>query len=197
VVLVEDGVLERFLTCRTPIPGQDRSNGHGRRQSGHDVISRQGNLIVEASTTVDREALRAKLVAEVEAQGAPYGLLFEDITGGFTYTGRGLANVFNVSPVIVYRVYADDRPDELVRGVDLIGTPLATFSQIIAAGERIEVFNGYCGAESGWVPVSAVSPDLLVRRIEVQRKETGDVRAPLLPPPSAPGDGNVEEGGAP
>ncbi len=197
VVLVEDGVLERFLTGRTPIPGQERSNGHGRRQSGHDVISRQGNLVVESAETVDREALRGKLLAEVEAQGAPYGLLFEDITGGFTYTGRGLANVFNVSPVIVYRVYPDGRPDELVRGVDLIGTPLATFSQIVAAGERVEVFNGYCGAESGWVPVSAVSPDLLVRRIETQRKETGDELAPLLPPPVEEAAAGVAQGGAP
>lgn len=196
VVLVEDGVLERFLTGRTPIPRQDSSNGHGRRQSGHDVISRQGNLIVESSQSVPREQLRARLLEEVEAQGAPYGLLMDDITGGFTFTGRGLANVFNVSPVIVYRVYPDGRPDELVRGVDLIGTPLATFSQIIAAGDRVEVFNGYCGAESGWVPVSAVSPDLLVRRIEIQRKETGDELAPLLPPPDVDGGEDVADGGS-
>ncbi len=191
VVLVDDGVLKRFLTSRMPIPGQDASNGHGRRQSAHDVISRQGNLVVEAADPVSTAELRRMLLREVEAQGAPYGLLFEDITGGFTYTGRSMANSFNVSPVVVYRVYADGRPDELVRGVDLIGTPLATFGQIIAAGEEVEVFNGYCGAESGWVPVSAVAPDLLVRQIEVQRKETGDARPPILPPPGVAGDGQA------
>ena len=183
VVLVEDGVLERFLTSRLPIPAQAASNGHGRRQAGHDVVSRQGNLIVETTESVSPDQLRELLREEVRAQGKPYGLYFEDITGGFTYTGRSMANAFNVSPVIVYRVHADGRPDELVRGADLIGTPLATFSQVIAASDRRSVFNGYCGAESGWVPVSAVSPELLVRRIEIQRKESGDERAPVLPPP--------------
>ena len=183
VVLVEDGVLKRFLTSRLPIPDQSASNGHGRRQAGHDVVSRQGNLIVETSESVSPDQLRELLREEVRAQGKPYGLYFEDITGGFTYTGRSMANAFNVSPVIVYRVFADGRPDELVRGADLIGTPLATFSQVIAASDEPSVFNGYCGAESGWVPVSAVSPELLVRRIEIQRKERGDERAPVLPPP--------------
>jgi len=191
VVLVEDGVLQRFLTCRLPIPGQDRSNGHGRRQSGNTVISRQGNLIVQTSEPLTPDELRAALLAEVEAQDAPYGLYFEDITGGFTYTGRSMANSFNVSPVVVYRIYPDGRPDELVRGADLIGTPLATFAQVIAASDQVEVFNGYCGAESGWVPVSAASPELLVRRIEIQRKESGDERAPILPPPGADADGGA------
>ncbi len=185
VDLVEEGVLKRFLASRIPVPGQERSNGHGRRQVAHDVISRQGNLVVESSEPVTMEQLRELLLEEVEAQGVPYGLLFDDITGGFTYTGRSMANAFNVSPVVVYRIYPDGRPDELVRGVDLIGTPLATFSKVVAASDRVDVFNGYCGAESGWVPVSAVSPDLLVRQIEVQRKETGDERPPLLPPPGA------------
>ena len=187
VDLVVDGVLQRFLASRTPIPGQLGSNGHGRRQTGHDVISRQGNLVIEAKDPVSEDELREILRKEVRAQDAPYGLYFEEITGGFTYTGRSMANSFNVSPVIVYRVYPDDRPDELVRGADLIGTPLATFSQVIAASDRVGVFNGYCGAESGWVPVSAVAPDLLVRRIEIQRKESGDERAPVLPPPNTEG----------
>ena len=189
VGLVEDGVLRRFLGTRTPIPGQDVSNGHARRQSGHDSMSRQGNLIVLSTEQLPMEELRERLLDEVRAQGAPYGLLFDDITGGFTYTGRSMANAFNVSPVIVYRVYPDGRPDELVRGVDLIGTPLATFSEVMAASDETAVFNGFCGAESGWVPVSAASPDLLVRRIEVQRKDTGDERPPLLPPPTGNGGG--------
>jgi len=187
VDLVVDGVLKGFLAGRTPVPGQEGSNGHGRRQTGHDVISRQGNLVIEAEQAVGIDGLRELLRDEVRAQGAPYGLYFEEITGGFTYTGRTMANSFNVSPVIVYRVYADGRPDELVRGADLIGTPLATFAQVIAASDRVGVFNGYCGAESGWVPVSAVSPDLLVRRIEIQRKESGDERGPILPPPASQG----------
>ena len=87
-------------------------------------------------------------------------------------------------PVIVYRVYADGRPDELVRGADIVGTPLASFSKILATGDQPEVFNGYCGAESGSVPVSAVSPSLLVSEIEIEKKAKSNNRPPLLPEPA-------------
>ncbi len=183
--LVEDGVLVGFLQSRSPVRQGERSNGHGRRSAGKDAVTRQGNLIVSASETMTDAELRAELVRLAREAGLEYGLLLDDIHGGFTFTGRAIPNAFNVNAVIAYRVYVDGRPDELVRGVDLIGTPLATFAQIVAAGDTPEVFNGSCGAESGWVPVSAVSPPLLVARIETQRKAKGQNQPPLLPPPTA------------
>ena len=187
VPVVSSGVLESFLLSRSPIEGFDVSNGHGRRQPGSAVVARQGNLIVEADpkTAVPYAQLRAQLIREIQRQGKPFGLIFDDITGGFTFTGRTTPNSYSVQPVTVWRVYPDGRPDELVRGVDMIGTPLITFSRIIAASDSSQVFNGVCGAESGWVPVSAIAPDLLVREIEVQRKEKDNDRPPLLPPPPA------------
>jgi hypothetical protein len=123
------------------------------------------------------------LIAECKKQKKPYGLLFDDVSGGFTFTGRGTPQAFQITPIMVYRVYADGRPDELVRGVDLIGTPLTAFSKIIAAADTPEVFNGVCGAESGWVPVSAISPALLLQQIEVQKKPKSSELKPILPPP--------------
>ncbi|HMC31868.1 MAG TPA: peptidase U62, partial [Candidatus Angelobacter sp.] len=117
-------------------------------------------------------------------QGKSYGLYFEDIEGGFTLTTRQLPQAFQVLPVMVWRVYADERPDELVRGVNIVGTPLAAMSHIIATGDREHVFNGICGAESGNIPVSAAAPAMLFSEIEVQRKDQGHDRPPLLPPPS-------------
>ncbi len=186
VAIVTDGVLESFLMSRTPIQDFSLSNGHGRRSPGNSVVARQGNLMVLASEPVDDRALREALLAEIRAQDKPYGLLVEDITGGFTLTGRVVPNSFNVRPVAMWRIYGDGRPDELVRGGDLIGTPITTFSRVIMAGGETEVFNGVCGAESGWVPVSASSPSLLISQIEVQRKEKQHDRPPLLPPPSEP-----------
>ena len=189
VALVDHGELLGFLMSRAPIEGIDSSNGHGRRQPGNAIVARQGNLIVQAHESVSFEELRAGLIQQVEEQDKPFGLIVDDITGGFTLTGRVTPNSFNVRPVSVWRVYADGRPDELVRGGDFIGTPLTTFSRILAAGDDPEVFNGVCGAESGWVPVSAVSPSLLLEEIEVQRKEKENDRPPLLPaPPSPQGD---------
>lgn len=183
VVSVERGIFRQFLMCRSPIEGFPTSNGHGRKQAGYAPVARQSNLIVVAHQRVPFDSLRALLRAECRKQGKPFGLYFDDIAGGFTFTSRGIPNAFTVQPLVVYKVYADGRPDELVRGVDFIGTPLATFANIIAASEEIGVFNGICGAESGNVPVSACSPALLVSNIELQKKAKSQSKPPLLPPP--------------
>ncbi len=184
VTVVDNGILKNFLMSRSPIEGFSHSNGHGRRQQGYAVVARQANLLVEASKHVTRAELKKQLIEQIKAANKPYGLIFDDIEGGFTFTQRYLPNSFNVLPTVVYRVYPDGR-EELVRGVDLIGTPLIAFSKITAADDDVGVFNGICGAESGWVPVSAVSPGLLVSQIEVQRKEKSQEKAPILPPPAA------------
>jgi len=184
VALVEKGVLRGFLMSRSPLVGFPSSNGHGRRQVGYAPVSRQGNLIVESSKKVSTAQLRRMLIDEVKQQGKPFGLLIDDIAGGFTFTGRGLPQAFQVLPLVVYKVYPDGRPDELVRGVDLVGTPLVSLTKIVATGDTQEVFNGYCGAESGSVPVAAVSPALLITEMEIQKKETSTDKPPILPPPA-------------
>jgi len=183
VLAVKDGVLKSFLMSRSPIEGFDHSNGHGRRQPGLEVVSRQSNLIVSSTHSVSDQKLREMLIAEIRKQNKPYGLYFEDITSGVTTTGRAGLQAFKVVPVIVYRVYADGRPDELIRGADIVGTPLASFAKIIATSDKQEVFNGYCGAESGSVPVSAVSPAVLISEIEIEKKDASQDLLPLLPSP--------------
>ncbi|MBS1854867.1 MAG: peptidase U62 [Acidobacteria bacterium] len=181
---VDKGVLKEFLMSRAPIKGFPHSNGHGRRQPGLEVVSRQSNLIVDSANTVPEAKLRQMLIDEAKKQNKPYGLYFREITGGFTTTQRGGMQAFKVLPIVVYRVFTDGRPDQLVRGVDIVGTPLASFSKIVATGAKLDVFNGYCGAESGSVPVSAVSPAILVSEIETEKKSKSSDRPPLLPEPS-------------
>ncbi|MDQ7772201.1 MAG: metallopeptidase TldD-related protein [Elusimicrobiales bacterium] len=187
--LVENGVLKGFLMGRTPIEGFPSSNGHGRRSAGKGAVARQGNLIVEASATVPYPELRGMLLEEIKKSGKPYGLLIKDIYGGFTITQRVLPQSFTVQVLLAYKVYADGRPDEAVRGLNLIGTPIQTFSRIKAAADDAGVFNGDCGAESGWVPVSAVSPSLLFSEIETEKVSKSNNKPPLLPPPYAEGQG--------
>jgi TldD protein len=180
VTVVDNGVLKTFLMSRSPIQGVEHSNGHGRRQPGLEVVSRQSNLIVQSTKQVSDQALREMLIAEIKRQNKPYGLLFDEVTGGYTTTQRRGLQAFTVIPLMVYRVYTDGRPDQLVRGVDIVGTPLASFSKILATSDKPEVFNGYCGAESGQVPVSASSPALLVSEIEIQKKQHSQDRPPFL-----------------
>jgi TldD protein len=183
VDIVQGGVLKTFLMSRTPIQGMPQSNGHGRAQAGLNPVARQSNLVVEVSPSAVQPDLKKLLIDEIKKKGLPYGLYFDDISGGFTFTGRTIPNAFNVMPLMVYRIFPDGR-EELVRGVDLIGTPLTTFSKIEAADNHVAVFNGICGAESGAVPVSAVSPAILVSQIEVQKKAKSQSRPPILPAPS-------------
>lgn len=185
VVAVENGIFKNFLMGRSPIENFPNSNGHGRRQAGYLSVARQSNLIVSTTKTVSVEKLRSMLQDECKKQGKEYGLLFDEIEGGFTFTGRTIPNAFNVLPLVVYKVFADGRPDELVRGVDLIGTPLTTFNNITAAANDVGIFNGVCGAESGGVPVSASSPSLLVSAIEVQKKQKSQAKPPILTDPSS------------
>ena len=184
VTLVDRGVLRNFEMSRQPLTGFPRSNGHGRRQIGAQPVSRQGNLIVQSSLTVTNAELRKKLVEEIKRQGKEFGLLIDDIAGGFTFTGRGQPQAFQVQPLVVYKVFANGRPDELVRGVDIVGTPLVSLTKILATGDTPEIFNGYCGAESGSVPVAAVAPAILISEMEVQKKETSTDKPPILPPPA-------------
>jgi TldD protein len=181
--LVERGRLRGFLLSRSLPTGFSHSNGHGRREHGHRIVSRQANLVVDPSQTTTPEALKQRLIAEIRRDGKPFGLRFHEITGGYTNTTRFGSQAFKVLPVMVYRIYPDGH-EELVRGVDLEGTPLASLERIEAAGNDFEVFDGVCGAESGWVPVSATSPSILLGQIEVTRQEKGHDRPPLLPSPA-------------
>jgi predicted Zn-dependent protease len=183
VEVIKDGVLKNFLISRMPIKGFSQSNGHGRKQPGLMPTGRQGNLIVTSTQTTPEAQMRQKLIDEVKKQNKPFGLYFDDIQGGFTLTTRSLPQAFQVLPVIVYKIYADGRPDELVRGVDIVGTPLAALTRIITTSDQQHVFNGVCGAESGQVPVSAIAPAMLFSEMEVQKRQHSHERPPILPPP--------------
>ncbi len=189
VLVVNKGILDNFLMSRSPLEGFPRSNGHGRAQAGYLPVARQSNLLVETSNPKSDKELRKMLIRECKKEGKEYGYYFKQVTGGFTMTDRSSPNVFNVTPTEVYRIYVDGRPDELVRGVDLIGTPLTMFSEIEAAGDHPEVFTGYCGAESGGIPVTAISPSLFVRKIETQKKPESSGQLPVLPRPDSEVEG--------
>lgn len=183
VEVVKDGILKNFLMTRTGLDGFPKSNGHSRAEFEYDPTSRQSNLIVETNSYKTDAELRKILIEEAKKQGKEYGYFFKTVTGGFTQTGRAGANSFNVTPLEVYRIYVDGRKDELVRGVDMIGTPLSMFSNIEYAGGEFEIFTGTCGASSGNVPVTAISPTIFVNKVELQKKAKPTVTPALLPRP--------------
>ncbi len=183
VPLVDRGKFVGFLMGRNPIPGFGASNGHGRHQTGMPPVARQGNLVVETTRSVPYTDLEKMLMEEVKKQKRPYGMVFTDISGGYTLTSAFTPQAFKVYPVMAYRLYPDGKK-ELVRGIDINGTPLTALQSIRAASREIETFNGVCGAESGWVPVSASAPSLLIEKLEVEKGFIPPDRPPLLDPPT-------------
>ncbi|HET7753731.1 MAG TPA: TldD/PmbA family protein, partial [Anaeromyxobacteraceae bacterium] len=84
---------------------------------------------------------------------------------------------------LVWRVDVATGKEELVRGVELVGTPLASVNRVLATADDAKAFNGFCGAESGYVPVSTVAPSALVAELELQRVARANERSPILPAP--------------
>ena len=186
VTLVEKGVLRTFLMSRAPVQGvPPQSNGHGRSAPGRDPVARMSNLIVESSKMLPWPKLKEALIAEAKRQEKPFGLIIRDVTGGNTDTSGYAYQAFKGQPRLVYKVDANTGAETLVRGVEIVGTPLLSINKIIATGDERRVFNGYCGAESGYVPVSTYAPTVLVGEIELQRTRKDTGRPPVLPSPWA------------
>ena len=182
VVVVDKGILKGFLTSRRPLEGFPTSNGHGRKNKGHSVLARQSNMFVEVHNPVSYETLEKMMIDRIQEEDKPFGLIFHDIQGGFTITGVAMPNAFNVTPVLVYKLYPDGSR-EVVRGANLIGTPLTTFSRVEQGADDYAVYNGMYAPESGWIPVSTVAPSLLISQIEVQKSGTSRDLPPILPSP--------------
>lgn len=185
VDVIKDGMLNEFLMSRTAINGFPESNGHGRADVGFDPTTRQSNLVVETKDHKSEADLRELLKQEMKKQGKDYGYFFKKVSAGLAFTGAGQVNSFNVTPLEVYKIYLDGRPDELVRGVDMIGTPLSIFENIAYGGGEHEVFTGTCGAESGGIPVTAIAPTMLITKVEVQLKTKNQNQPPILPKPES------------
>lgn len=184
-VLVSGGKLETYLLSRRPVKPFERSNGHGRSQGARAPMARMANFVVESSKRIPMAELKKLLMAEARKQGKPYGLVIRDITGGNTNTASYGYQAFKGTPRLVYRVDATTGKEQLVRGVELVGTPLASVNKVLATSDEAKVFNGYCGAESGYVPVSTVAPAALVGELELQRAARTRERSPILPSPWA------------
>lgn len=183
VVLIENGVLKNFLLSRTPVNGFERSNGHGRASYGRAPIARMSNTIIQSKTEYPQEKLKELLIEEVKRQNKPFGLLIKSMKGGETNTSSYNFQAYRATPVVIYKVDPETGEETPVRDIEIVGTPLVSINKIIATGDDYSVFNGFCGAESGYVPVSTVAPSILVSEIEFQRKSSKKEKLPLLPPP--------------
>lgn len=167
--LIKSGVLSGFLTGRMPVEKRHKSNGHSRSHRHERAMSRMGVTVLETEIGHDENALKEQLIEQIKIQGAPYGIRVRNASGGETATESYDFQAFLGDIDLASRIYPDGR-EELVRGVNFVGTPLNAIHGILAAGKQHEIDNAWCGAESGFVPVTTITPALLIRHLELQSK---------------------------
>ncbi len=182
-VLIEGGVLKGFLSTRAAYAkGRHQSNGHARTRQHQQPISRMAVTIVEAKGGLPLERLKAKLLQEIRRQKKPFGMIVYETNGGETDTTNYDFQAFSGDIAFATLVYPNGR-EVCVRGVNFIGTPLQALSNVAAVGDQPELDNGYCGAESGLIPISTISPAVLISNLELQGKDEELVTPSILKRP--------------
>ncbi|MCO6431265.1 MAG: hypothetical protein J5J00_10430 [Deltaproteobacteria bacterium] len=182
-LLVENGILRDFLSTRASMPNcKFQPNGHARNKKLQRPISRMAVTIIEGKNTVSMEELKEILIEEIREQDKPFGMIVYETCGGETETARYDFQAFAGDIAFATLVYPDGR-EVCVRGVNFVGTPLQALNNIIAVGNRQEIENHFCGAESGMIPVTTIAPAILLKNLELQAKDEELVTPYILPRP--------------
>ncbi len=169
-LLVEKGILKNFLSTTAPLPKQKHNNGHARNAYGEKAMSRMGNVFILNHRPVPKKEMRALLLEEIQKQKKDYGIYIKELLGGETGTGAYDFQAFKGEILHVCKVLPNGK-EEIIQGVDFIGTPLSALDAIRCLGDQYEMYNSYCGAESGIIPVSTVAPAMLLRNLELQGRD--------------------------
>lgn len=182
-VLVENGILREFLNTRAALtPRAHTPNGHARNKKFQAPISRMAVTIVESKESLTITQLKELLIEEINEQNKPFGMIVYETSGGETDTSSYDFQAFAGEVSYATLVYPDGR-EVVVRGVNFVGTPLQAINNIIAIGDNPEIDNGYCGAESGFIPVTTISPAVLLSNLELQAKDEALETPYILPRP--------------
>jgi TldD protein len=167
VPVIQDGLLINYLLGREPIRDFPESNGHGRAAPGQSASPNIGNLIVESKQALSPEQLKQKLIDICHEENKEFGYYVETL-GGADY-----------EPRLLYRVYANDGHQELVRGAvfDELDTR-ALRNELVAAGNDPLV-----GNREGAVPTTIIAPSVLFDDLEVKRNDAKNAKLPEYPSP--------------
>ena len=181
-VLIKEGLLTDFLSTRSAITAKRgyHSNGHARALAHQRPISRMAVTIVEGDRGVSIDQLKQRLLHEIKRQKKPFGMIVYETSGGETDTTNYDFQAFAGEICYATLIYPNGK-EVCVRGVNFVGTPLQSLNNIIAYGNELEIDNGHCGAESGFLPVTTISPAVLISSLELQGKDE-EIRTQFILP---------------
>jgi TldD protein len=166
VDLIEKGVLTNYLLGRQPIRDFPESNGHGRAAPASPPSPALGVLLMKSAEAQSPEALKKRALELVTAQGKPYAYRVETMAGS--------------APRLLYRVYAKDGHEELVRGAVFSELDVrALRSDLSAVGNDPLVSNRIGGISS-----TVIAPSLLFDELQVKRADMSKDKLPEYPAPA-------------
>jgi TldD protein len=166
LTVIDKGQLVSFLTTRQPIQDFPTSNGHAMAANGAPPQPHFGVLTLVSSEAMSPDDLKKKLIQMCKDQGKPYGYRVETF-GGLT------------SPRLLYRVWANDGHEELVRGALLNELDVHGLrNDLIAVGNDMFVSN-----RSGTVPNTVISSSMLFDELEIRRDDRAKAKLPEYPAP--------------
>jgi predicted Zn-dependent protease len=141
-----------------------------------------GVFTVSGHETTTLQELRKRLLEEVKKQGKPFGMIVYETSGGETDTTNYDFQAFRGEISYATLLYPNGR-ERLVRGVNIVGTPLQSLDNVIGIGDHRELDNSFCGAESGLLPVSMIAPAVLLSNLELQAKSEESAPPSILKKP--------------
>jgi hypothetical protein len=170
VKLVEKGILQNYLLSRRPIKDFPKSNGHGRNLGPITGVS-PANLIFKSSTPTSAAEMKHQLIELCKQRGLEYGY--------YAATMAGLHD-----PRLLYRVWAKDGHEELVRGAVLDEIDTRAFrNELHFVGDDLLVTNN-----GDRLPTSFVAPSLLFNEIVVKPSTASLEKLPQYPAPPLAGN---------
>ncbi len=165
VNIVQKGVLSNYLVGRQPIRDFAESNGHGRAAPASPPLPNLGVLLVKGSEPQAPDDLKKRVEQLVGDQGKPYGYRVETMAG--------------TAPRLLYRLYAKDGHEELVRG--------AVFSELDVRALRADLSavgnDPLVSNRTGGVATTVISPSLLFDEMLVKRGDASKDKLPEYPAP--------------
>jgi predicted Zn-dependent protease len=202
-VLVDKGILKSLLSTR--VLSADAKTTTGSR---HGIGASPTNLFLVTKQTKSEDELRKQMLAIVKQRGLEYGMVVRDLGGmGLSWVGRmgamagQIANL-NAGEVEAYKVYPDGR-EELVRGIEFAPFLPSNFKDVLASGDKMNVYTGpfipMTGAVLmgiGGIPapngdpfrmVSYVAPSLLFEEVSLKKSSAAAPNPPVAPSPMAVG----------
>ena len=162
--LVLDGKRENSLQSRL-VSHAEMTNAHARAHSGYAPVARPSNIRFFSTSPCTETELHNLFLQELKKQQKPFGYRLKSVKSRVV---ESHSRYFTISPMLIYKVYADGTPDELVRGAEWSGDLVDVLENMVAVGKTSKFYAFRCDGQSGEISVSVAAPAMLLSQVTLR-----------------------------